>query len=180
LHEGGVRVVAFANWPGKLAPRVVDAPVHMVDVMPTLLALAGAKADPAHPLDGKDMWKTISEGASSPNEDILINVEAFRGAVRKGDWKLVKVALLPGKTELFNLRSDPGEKNNVAEANPEIVRDLETRLDAYAQQQKMSEWLKTQPAFLGAQGKTILDPDYDIDDDGVPHERPALPNRRAE
>jgi arylsulfatase A-like enzyme len=177
LHEGGVRVVAFANWPGKLKPRVIEAPLHMVDVMPTLLALAGAKADPAHPLDGRDMWKTISEGAASPNEDILINVEAFRGAVRKGDWKLVKVSLLPGKTELFNLRSDPGEKNNVAEANPEVVRDLEMRLDAYARQQKMSEWLKTQPAFLGAQGKTILDPDYDVDDAGLPHERAAFPSR---
>jgi arylsulfatase A-like enzyme len=177
LHEGGVRVVAFANWPGELKPRVIEAPLHMVDVMPTLLALAGAKGDPAHPLDGRDMWKTISEGGASPNEDILINVEAFRGAVRKGDWKLVKVALLPGKTELFNLRVDPGEKNNVAEANPDVVRDLEMRLDDYAKQQKMSEWLKAQPAFLGAQGKSILDPDYDVDDDGLPHERAALPMR---
>ena len=177
LHEGGVRVVAFANWPGKLAPRVVDAPLHMVDVMPTLLALAGAKADPAHPLDGKDMWTTISEGAPSPNDDILINVEAFRGAVRKGDWKLVKVALLPGKTELFNLRGDPGETTNVAGEHPDIVHDLETRLEAYAKQQKMSEWFKAQPAFLGVQGKTILDSDFDIDDSGLPHERPSLPSR---
>lgn len=44
LREGGVRVVAFANWPAKLKPRVVDEPLDMVDVMPTLLALAGAKA----------------------------------------------------------------------------------------------------------------------------------------
>jgi arylsulfatase A-like enzyme len=177
LHEGGVRVVAFANWPSRLSPRVVDTPLHMVDVMPTLLALAGAKSDPARPLDGRDMWRTLAEGAPSPNEDILINVEAFRGAVRKGDWKLVKVALLPGRTELFNLRSDPGETNNVAEQNPEIVRGLEARLIAYASQQKMSEWLKAQPAFLGAQGKTILDPDFDIDDAGLPHERPTIPSK---
>jgi arylsulfatase A-like enzyme len=175
LHEGGVRVVAFANWPGKLSPRVVDTPLHMVDVMPTLLALAGAKSDAAHPLDGIDIWKTLAEGAPSPHEDILINVETFRGSVRKGDWKLIKVALLPGKTELFNLRTDPGEKNNLAEANPEIVRDLEARLDAYARQQKMSEWLKAQPAFIGAQGKTVLDPDFDIDDGGLPHEKTAIP-----
>ena len=44
LHEGGVRVPAFFNWPGKLKPRVVNEPLHMVDIMPTLLALAGAKA----------------------------------------------------------------------------------------------------------------------------------------
>ena len=50
-----MRVPAFVNWPAKLKPRVVDAPLHMVDVMPTLLALAGAKGSPDHPFDGKDM-----------------------------------------------------------------------------------------------------------------------------
>src|SRR4029077_7230481 len=114
------------------------------------------KGSPDHPFDGKDMRKTIAEGAPSPNEDILINVEAFRGAVRKGNWKLLKVVPLPGKTELFNLDRDPGETTNVAEQNPEIVRDLEARLIAYAKQQKPSEWIKAQPAFVGSQGKTII------------------------
>jgi len=87
----------------------------------------------------------------------------------------VKIALLPGKTELFNLASDPGETTNVAEQNPEIVRDLEARLLAYAKQQKPSEWIKAQPAFVGEQGKTVFDPDFDIDDSGLPHEKAALP-----
>jgi arylsulfatase A-like enzyme len=175
LYEGGVRVPAIVNWPGKLKPAVVNEPVHMVDVMPTLLALAGGKGSPDHPFDGKDIWKTLSEGKSSPNEDVLINVEAFRGAVRKGDWKLVKIALLPGKTELFNLATDPGETTKVAADNPDIVKDLEARLLAYAKQQKPSEWIKAQPAFAGAQGKTVLDPDFDIDDGGLPHEKAQLP-----
>jgi arylsulfatase A-like enzyme len=175
LYEGGVRVPAFVNWPGKLKPRVVNDPVHMVDVMPTLLALAGGKDSPGHPLDGKDIWQTLAEGQPSPNEDVLINVEAFRGAIRKGDWKLYKLALLPGKTELYNLARDPGETENVAGQNPGIVQDLEARLVAYAKQQKPSEWIKAQPAFVGAQGKTLLDPGFDIDDGGVPHERPMLP-----
>ena len=110
----------------------------MVDVMPTLLALAGAKGSPDHPFDGKDMWATIADGAPSPHDDILINVEAFRGAVRKGDWKLIKIALLPGKTQLFNLAKDPGETTDVAADNPEIVKDLEARLLAYAKEQKPS------------------------------------------
>ncbi len=120
-----MRVVAFANWPGKLKPRVVDAPLDMVDVMPTLLALAGAKGGSDHPFDGKDMWAAIADGAPSPHDDILINVEAFRGSVRKGDWKLIRIALLPGKTQLFNLARDPGETTDVAAENPEIVKDLE-------------------------------------------------------
>ena len=149
----------------------------MVNVMPTLLALSGGKGSPDHPFDGKDMWAVIADGATSPNDDILINVEAFRGAVRKGDWKLLKVALLPGKTELFNLAKDPGETTNVADQNPEIVKDLEARLIAYAKQQKPSEWIKAQPAFVGAQGKTVFDPDFDIDDGGLPHEKELLPHR---
>ena len=149
----------------------------MVDVMPTVLALAGSKANPGKPFDGMDIWLTLAEGKPSLHEDILVNVEAFRGAIIKGKWKLVKIALLPGKTELFDLSVDPGEKNNVAKQNPEVVRDLESRLIAYAKEQKQSEWLKAQQNFLGAQGKTILDPDFDIDDGGLPHEKPAMPKK---
>ena len=175
LYEGGVRVPAFVNWPGHLQPRVTNDPLHMVDVMPTLLALAGGHDSPDHPMDGKDMWPTLANGKPSPNDDILINVEAFRGAARKGDWKLVKIALLPGKTELFDLAKDPGETTNVAEQHPDVVSDLEARLLAYAKQQKPSLWIKAQPAFVGSQGKTILNPDFDIADGGLPHEKPAVP-----
>ena len=163
------------NWPAKLKPRVVNEPLHMVDIMPTVLALAGAKANPDKPLDGKNIWTTLAEGQPSSHEDILVNVEAFRGAIIKGQWKLVKIALLPGKTELFDLTADPNEKNDVAAQNPEVVRDLEARLIAYAKQQKMSEWLKAQPDYLGAQGKTVFDPDFDIDDGGLPHLKAVLP-----
>ena len=176
LHEGGVRVPTIFNWPAKLQPRVVDEPLHMVDVMPTAMALAGAPANPADkPLDGKDIWTTVAAGQPSPHDDILVNVEAFRGSVIKGKWKLVKVALLPGKTELFDLSADPSEKTNLAEQHPDVVANLDARLIAYAKQQKMSEWLKAQPDYLGAQGQTLFDPDFDIDDGGMPHLKPALP-----
>jgi hypothetical protein len=54
-----------------------------------------------------------------------------------------------------------------------MAAELEARLLAYAKEQKRSEWIKAQPAFLGAQGKTIFDPNFDIDDGGLPHEKPA-------
>jgi arylsulfatase A-like enzyme len=177
LYEGGVRVPAFVNWPAKLKPAVVDEPMHMVDIMPTLLALAGGKGSPDHPFDGRDLWPVLAEAKPGPHEDLLINVEAFRGAIRKGNWKLIHVALLPGKTELFDLATDPGETTDVAAQHPEIVRDLKERLLAYAGQQKKSEWIKAQPAFVGEQGRTILDPDYDVGDGGLPHERVALPRK---
>jgi arylsulfatase A-like enzyme len=175
LHEGGVRTPTIFNWPGRLKPAVVSEPLHMVDVMPTLLALAGGKGSEDHPFDGKNAWATLAEGKPSPHEDILINVEPIRGAIRKGNWKLVKIATLPGKTELFDLSQDPGEQHNVADQHPDLVRDLLSRLMAYAKQQKPAEWIKAQPQFLGAQGKTVFDPDFDIDDSGLPHEKPNLP-----
>jgi hypothetical protein len=76
---------------------------------------------------------------------------------------------------LYDLANDPGEKSNVAGEHAEIVAELEARLIAYAKEKKKSEWIKAQPAFLGAQGNTIFDPDFDIDDGGLPHEKPALP-----
>lgn len=174
LHEGGVHLPAIVNWPDRLKPGVVNEPLHHVDVMPTLLALAGGKASPDHPFDGKDAWATIAEGKPSPHEDILINVEVFRGAIRKGKWKFVKVAILPAKTELFDLSNDPSEKENVADKYPDVVKDLDARLVSYAKQQKMSEWLKSQVDYLGFQGETVLDPGYNIDR-GLPTEKPAIP-----
>ncbi len=175
LKEGGVRVPAFVNWPAVLKPRVVDRAAAHGRRHADAADVGRRPGSPDHPFDGRDMWATLGGDAPSPNADILINVEAFRGAIRKGDWKLIKIALLPGKTQLFNLFEDPGETTDVAAQHPEIVQDLEARLLAYAKEQKPSLWLMAQPGFLGAQGKTILDPDFDIDDSGLPREKTELP-----
>ena len=58
-----------------------------------------------------------------------------------------------------------------------MVKDLEARLVAFAKVQKPSLWLLAQPAFLGPQGETAFDPGFDIDDGGLPHEKPALPKK---
>ncbi|MCA9056401.1 MAG: arylsulfatase [Planctomycetaceae bacterium] len=176
LKEGGVRQPTFVNWPAQLKPAVVHEPLHHVDLMPTLLALAGAKGDAAKPFDGKDATETITQGKPTPHEDILINIEAFRGSIRKGPWKLTHIAMLPAKTELFNVVEDPGEQHDVAALHPGVVRDLKERLNAYANQQKMSEWLKAQVDFLGFQGETVLDQGYNVDRGG-PEEALALPEK---
>ncbi len=175
LHEGGVRVAAIVNWPGKLKPGVSNEPLHMVDLMPTLLTLAGARGSSDRPFDGKDIWATLASGAPSPHEDLLVNVESFRGALRKGDWKLVKVYLMPGTVDLFDLASDPGEKNNVAPQHWDLVHELEARLGRYARDMEPSKWFKAQPALVDAQGRTVFDPGFVIDDGGVPGEKPSMP-----
>jgi len=83
----------------------------------------------------------------------------------------------PAPLRRFDLSKDPGEKTNVADQFPEVVRDMEARLVTYAKEQKTSEWLKAQPSFMGPQGKTVFDPGFDINDGGLPREKPVLPKK---
>jgi arylsulfatase A-like enzyme len=134
LYEGGVRVCAFATWDGRLkAGSAVAEPVHVVDWYPTLLKLCGADPDQRLPLDGKDIWPTLAEGKPSPHEAILMNTEPDRGAVRVGDWKLV-VTKKGDSIELFNLKTDPYEKTNLADREPSKAADLRRVLDDFAAQ----------------------------------------------
>ena len=90
LYEGGVRVPAIAAWEGQIkAGSIVNAPLHMVDWYPTLLKLAGVSTSQKHPLDGRDAWPAITQGAATPHADILHNVTQTGGALRMGDWKIV-------------------------------------------------------------------------------------------
>jgi arylsulfatase A-like enzyme len=133
LYEGGNRVVALASWPGHIRPgSVVDQPVHMVDMYPTLAGLAGASLGKTKPLDGLDVWPTISEGKPSPRTEVVYDVEPFRAALRKGPWKLIWKTTLPAKVELYDIAHDPSEKTNLAESNPQKVAELQQAIQAMA------------------------------------------------
>jgi arylsulfatase A-like enzyme len=159
LYEGGVRVCAFATWDGHIkAGSVVNAPLHIVDWYPTLLKLAGASLDQQLPLDGRDAWPALTQGAPSPHDAILLNTTPVTGAIRMGDWKLVlngsrndmddgafavaakskkgkqKQAQAKDAVELFNLAQDLSEKANLAEKNPAKVAELRARYDAFARE----------------------------------------------
>ena len=71
--------------------------IHVVDMYPTLLGLAGVKPGKGKPLDGLDVWATIREGKPSPRTEVVYNIESFRAGVRQGDWKLVWRTMLPAK-----------------------------------------------------------------------------------
>ena len=150
LYEGGARAVALANWPGRIKPEKVEAPIHVVDMFPTLAGLAKAPLSGTRPLDGLDVWNAISAGAQSPRSEIVYNVEMFRGAVRQGDWKLVWRAPLPAKLELFNIAKDPGEKQNLAAERPELVAPLQRRVEELAGEMKPSLFFQaTLNAYMG-------------------------------
>lgn len=138
LYEGGVRTCAFATWPGHIPVGEVDALAHVTDWYPTLLALTGASLEQKLPIDGKNLWPSLTKGAPSERTEVLLNAQASRGALRIGDWKLVlhvsdqDASMI--NAELFNLAKDPGEQNNLAEKNPEKLAELRTRYDTLAAQ----------------------------------------------
>jgi arylsulfatase A-like enzyme len=151
LYQGGVLAAAFVTWPGRIKGNTtISEPLHLVDWYPTLIKRAGGSLQQKLPLDGKDIWPVLTEGKKSPHEDILINVTPNNGALRMGDWKLVLNGstkddpdgkLEPKKkkkagdaVELFNLASDPSEKMNLASKEPERVREMRARLEAYGRQ----------------------------------------------
>lgn len=120
--EGGMRVPTIVSWPGQIPGGTeTDGVITTMDVMPTLVTLAGGTVPTDRTIDGADVWPLLSgqPGAVSPHETFLY----FRGlelqAVRHGDYKLL---LRSG--ELFNLADDISEANNIAKRNPDVVAQL--------------------------------------------------------
>ena len=145
LYEGGTRVVALANWPDHIKwGTIVDGMIHVVDTYPTLAKLAGASTAKCKPLDGMDVWSTISEGAASPRTELVYNIEALRAGLRQDDWKLIWRTPLPSVTELYNIAQDPSEKDNVAAANPDKVAALQKRVNELAATMAKSPLLETE------------------------------------
>lgn len=142
LYEGGLRAVAFVVWPDHVQAGVVGELVHAVDLYPTLLGVAGVKLPSLKPLDGIDQWSTISAGTASARKEVLLDVEDFRGAIRIGDWKLIRTATLPSRSELYNLHADPSEEDNQADREPERVEALLKRLTDFAWEMAPSRYLE--------------------------------------
>jgi arylsulfatase A-like enzyme len=149
LYEGGTRVIALANWPGHINPGVtIDEKIHVVDMYPTLAGVAGASLAKTKPLDGLDVWGTISKGKPSPRTEIVYNIEPFRAGVREGDWKLIWRTPLPQAVELYNIAKDPSEKTNLATENPDKVAALQKRANELAAVEVQPLWLTTEFAAL--------------------------------
>lgn len=156
IYEGGVRVCAFANWPGHIPAGItVNEPMHVVDWYPTLLKLAGGTLEQRLPIDGRDVWPILTRGAKSPHDAILLVQSPGRAAVRMGDWKLLvttaeqegeaafdspprkakakrkRAAAQGSAVELYNLAADVGETTNLAAKEPERVAILRAKLEEF-------------------------------------------------
>ncbi len=128
LYEGGIRVPVIASWPGKIpAASTSSQLVSSLDVLPTCLAATGSQLLPDRIFDGQNLLELPPDG--TPLRDHLVwTMEPERTyAVRKGRWKLIH---REGKTELFDLSQDSGEKQDLSTRNPDRVAQLQAIYEA--------------------------------------------------
>ncbi len=138
-YEGGIRVPLIVRWPGvTTAGAVSDTPVTSMDFYPTILEMLGDKAPaPGKVLDGVSLGPVLRDPAASlGREDFQWHYPHYYfnttpvSAFRHGDWKLIEY-YEDGRKELYNIKDDLSETNDLAAAKPEIVKDLEARLQAW-------------------------------------------------
>jgi len=126
--EGGHRVPAVAWWPGRIqAGSTNDQLAISIDLMPTMLALAGASLPEGHRLDGVDLSPVLFEGKSLGDRKLFWN----GNAMRDGPWKLIQRGNELQGVGLYNLAEDLGEQNNLAEKNPQRVKQMLAEIEAW-------------------------------------------------
>lgn len=150
-YEGGIRVPLIVRWPGAVKPKTVcRTPVHAVDLLPTILAMAGGAAPPGHGVDGVDLRPLLTGGRIRerglywymPFYDLRWAATPS-AVVREGRYKLIwsfgdSIDLEDGaryrageRLELFDLEADLGEKANLAAKMPKLAEAMRGRLAAW-------------------------------------------------
>lgn len=168
VYEGGIRVPLSMRWPGVIPKGATcDTPVIGVDLFPTLSNLAGGKVKTGHPLDGKDIFPLMRQKGKLDRDAIFWHFPAYlqgtyrgaynddqffrtrpAGAIRSGDWKLIE-HFEDQSVELFNLRADLGEKNDLSKSN------LKKRDELYG---KLKRWQKETNAPIPTKLNPLYDP----------------------
>ncbi|MCI0461004.1 MAG: sulfatase-like hydrolase/transferase [Gemmataceae bacterium] len=135
--EGGHRVPFIARWPGRIpAGKVCEEMGVSFDLYTTIAKLAGGTRPKGRIVDGKDIWPLLAgkAEAKTPHEAVFFYSSARLEGVRSGKWKLYLPGRRPGgakkgkeetRVQLFDLEQDLGEKNDVAERHPEVVKRLQ-------------------------------------------------------
>lgn len=144
VHEGGSATPLIAHWPAGLKPddspsttrgRLTHSPAHVIDIMPTLVELAGASypttynATAIEPMEGVSLTPAFVDQPLVRPQPIFFNHEDNR-AVRDGKWKLVALKNKPW--ELYDLESDRTELYNLAAEHPNLVADMSAQYRKWA------------------------------------------------
>ena len=127
VYEGGIHVPAVVNWPKKIQPGACRATLCGIDWLPTLAAITGAKIPKNANLDGEDAWPLL-RGTKETRKGHLFWHTRNAWAIREGDWKLVLRSPKQPKLELFHLKADPFEKENLVKKHPKKADQLHKKL----------------------------------------------------
>lgn len=144
-HEGGTSTPFLMHWPARIKPRKewYTEPAQLIDIMPTLVDVAGAKypktyaGNEIHALDGVSLRPAMQGLLLNRGAPLFIEHES-NAFVRDGDWKLVGRGVSPAKGfqpqkwELYDVKQDRTELNNLAKEKPEMVSDLSAQWQAWA------------------------------------------------
>lgn len=145
-HEGGIASPFIAYYPGVIKGGSVNhQPSHLIDILPTLIHLAGSKypakfkGNSLTPLPGRSLVDLFKGKQVKPHEALYWEHEGAR-AIREGDWKLVAEFNQPW--ELYNLKEDRTELNNLVLKYPEKVKQLEGKFLTWAAKVGVQDWNK--------------------------------------
>ena len=140
-YEGGIRIPTIVNWPGKIKPTKNSTPAITMDLYPTILDMAGLAARPEQHLDGLSLKRLLTNGTDRKLEERFLawtyphrhgSGHTPSNALRRGDWKLIH--RIDGDSEddnrfeLYHLKDDPSERNNLADENQGKTNELSTLL----------------------------------------------------
>ena len=135
LYEGGIRVPLLVRWPGVTRGGTTsDLPVTTPDLFATVVEIAGAR--PVQTIDGRSLAPLLRTGRMKetalfwhyPHYSNQGGVPG--GAIRDGEWKLIEF-YEDGRVELYHLKSDAGERLNLAEKHRDRARQMQARLAAW-------------------------------------------------
>lgn len=138
--EGGQRVPCIMRWPGKIAGGTsCEGTAAAIDIFATLAEIAGAPLPANTTIDSISLADAILDGKPTHRDTFAYYKGANLEAVRKGDWKLhfwkpewasadAQDKVVP---QLYNLRDDVGESNDVYEQHPDIVMEIEAEADEF-------------------------------------------------
>ena len=144
VHEGGISTPMIVSWPGRVeGPRMSQEACHVIDIMPTLLEIAGASypkehnGNPIQALDGESLVP-LFEGRSWTRDQPLYWEHEGNAAVRLGQWKLVRRH--GQRWELYDISRDRSELHDRARREPARTRSLRRRFQGWASEVGVEEW----------------------------------------
>jgi len=141
LYEGGIRVPLIVRWPGKVEAGVVEkTPVILTDFHPTILAATGLDLNSTVPNDGHNLLPLLKGEEKIKNRPVYWHYPNFAfhrdnrlgSAIREGDHKLIHF-YDTDSVELYNLKKDIGEKNDLSGKMPQLASKLKSKLKAWLQ-----------------------------------------------